>query len=56
MQGSKPVSPALQAASLPLSHLGSLTEFQLTKRRRTKGSRKSLLDATVLIVTGKTLP
>ena len=27
-----------------------------TKRRRTEGSRKSLLDTTVLIVTGKTLP
>ena len=29
MLGSNPVSPALQAGSLPLSHLGSLTEFQL---------------------------
>ena len=29
MLGSDPVSPAPQADSLPLSHLGSLTEFQL---------------------------
>ena len=32
-QGIKPVSPALQAGSLPLSHLGSLSETQTCKHK-----------------------